>query len=101
MKKLIMAAALVACASPALADSLVETFSCDYSWHYGYNRCRRVWTRVPDPVRDLEQERLDKIAREKEDAKWEEFCKPTFKADAFGVRRATYAKKGCEFGRNE
>jgi hypothetical protein len=29
------------------------------------------------------------------------FCKPTFTSDEFGVHRASYARKGCEFGRNE
>jgi hypothetical protein len=53
------------------AGSLVSTWSCKYSRFYGYSNCMTTWTRVPDPVRDLEQERLDAIARQKEDAKWE------------------------------
>jgi hypothetical protein len=48
-----------------------------------------------------QQERLDATARQREDEKWEAFCKPTFKADEFGVRRASCAKKGCEFGLSE
>lgn len=100
-KKLAMTAALVACASPALAGSLVSTSHCKYSRYYGYDSCRTTWTKIPDPVRNLEQERLDELAAQKEDAKWDAFCKPTFKADAFGVRRASYARKGCEFGRSE
>ena len=43
----------------------------------------------------------DAIARQKEEAKWKEFCKPVFRADEYGVRRASYAKAGCEFGRSE
>ena len=101
MKKLLMIAMFVACASPALADSFVESSRCKYSRTYGYDNCRTTWTRIPDPVRDPEQERLDAIARQKEDAKWVRFCKPVFRADEYGVRRATYAQKGCEFGQNE
>ena len=71
VKKLMMIAALVACTSPAFAGSLVSTWSCKYSRFYGYSNCMTTWTRVPDPVRDLEQERLDAIARQKEDAKWD------------------------------
>jgi hypothetical protein len=29
------------------------------------------------------------------------FCKPSFKADEYGVRRASDATRGCEFGRSE
>jgi hypothetical protein len=101
VKKLVLAAVLVACASPALAGSFVSTWSCKYSRFYAYSNCRTVWTQIPDPVRDFEQERLDAIALAKENAKWEAFCKPTFTADEYGVRRASYAMKGCEFGRSE
>lgn len=101
MKKLMMTAAFVACASPALARSLVETSSCNHSWYYGYSNCNTTYRVIEAPVRDPEQERLDAIARQKEDAKWEAFCKPKFKADQYGVRRASYAVKGCEFGRSE
>jgi hypothetical protein len=101
VKKLMLAAVLVACASPAPANTLVSTWSCKYSHYYGYNNCRTTWTHIPDPIRDPEQERLDAIALAKENAKWEAFCKPTFTADEYGVRRASYAKQGCEFGRSE
>jgi hypothetical protein len=101
VKKLALAAVLVACASPSLAGSFVSTWSCKYSRYYGYDNCRTTWTQIPDPVRDPEQERLDAIALQKENAKWEAFCKPTFTADEYGVRRASYARQGCEFGRSE
>jgi hypothetical protein len=101
VKKLALAAVLVACASPALAGTYVSTWSCKYSRFYAYNNCRTTWTHIPDPVLDPEQERLDAIALQKENAKWEAFCKPTFKADEYGVRRASYARQGCEFGRSE
>ena len=101
VKKLILTAALVACASPALAGGYVSTLGCKYSFFYGYTHCKSTWTEVADPVRDPEQERQDAIARQKEEAKWKEFCKPVFKADEYGVRRASYAKAGCEFGRSE
>ena len=101
LKTLAMAAALVACASPALAETLVSTSHCKFSRYYGYDSCRTTWTKIPDPVRNPEQERLDAAALQKETAKWEAFCKPSFKADAFGVRRASYARQGCEFGRSE
>jgi hypothetical protein len=101
VKKLMMVSALVAFASPALAGSSVATWNCKYSRYYGSSSCKTVWTDIPDRVRDLEQERQDEIAREREDARWEAFCKPQFRADEYGVHRASYAKKGCEFGRTE
>jgi hypothetical protein len=101
VKKLMMVAALVAFTSPALAGSSVATWNCKYSRYYGYSNCKTVWTDIPDRVPDLEQERLDTIARQQEDARWEAFCKPKFRADEYGVHRASYAKKGCEFGRTE
>jgi hypothetical protein len=101
VKKLALAVVLAACASPALAGSYVSTWSCKYSRFYAYDNCRTTWTHIPDPVRDPEQERLDAIAFAKENAKWEAFCKPTFRADEYGVRRASYARQGCEFGRSE
>jgi hypothetical protein len=101
VKKLLMIVALVVCASPSFAESLVSTSSCKYSRYYGYSNCRAVWTKVPDPVHNPEQERADAAAHQKEDAKWEAFCKPTVRTDEFGVRRASYARNGCEFGRSE
>jgi hypothetical protein len=101
VKKLMMIAALVAFASPALAGSSVSTWGCRYSRYYGYSNCRSTWTDIPDPVRDPERERQDAAARQKEGAKWEAFCKPKFYADEYGVRRASYANQGCEFGRTE
>ena len=92
---------LVAFATPVLAGTSIETSKCKWSRYYGYNNCTRSWTDLADPVRDPEQERQDAIARQKEIAKWDEFCKPTFRADKYGVRRASYAKQGCEFGRSE
>ena len=101
LKTLAVAAALAAIASSAFADTYVSTSNCKYSRYYGYDNCRTTWTRIADPVRNPEQERLDAIAWQKEDAKWAAFCKPTFKADEFGVRRASYSAQGCEFGRSE
>lgn len=101
LKKLAIIAALAACASPAFAESFTSTSNCKYSRYYGYDNCRTTWTTLPDPVRNPEQERLDALALQREDAKWLTFCKPSFKADAYGVRRASYATKGCEFGRSE
>jgi len=101
LNKLAVTVTLVACVSPAFAETLVSTSHCKFSRYYGYDSCRTTWTKIPDPVRNPEQERLDAIALQKEDAKWEAFCKPSFKADAYGVRRASYTTKGCEFGRSE
>jgi len=101
VKKLLITAVLVVCASPALAGGYESTWNCKYSRYYGYSNCKTTWTEIPDPVRDPEQERQDAVARQKEDAKWKEFCKPIFRADQYGVRRASYAKAGCEYGRSE
>ena len=101
MKKLMITAAFAACVSPALAGTWVETSNCKYSRYYGYSNCVRTSREVADPVRNPEQERLDAAAQRKEDEKWAAFCKPRFTADDFGVRRASYALKGCEFGRSE
>src|ERR1700719_3841774 len=101
VKKLLVSAVLVACASPAFAGSYVSTSDCRYSLYYGYSSCVSTRTYVADPVRDPEQERRDAIAQQKQDEQWEAFCKPTFKADEYGIRRASYAAKGCDVGRNE
>jgi hypothetical protein len=101
VKKLLIVAALVVLSSPAFAESEVTTWGCRYSRFYGYTHCGSTWTKIPDPVRDPEQEKRDAEAHRKESEKWEQFCKPTFRNDEFGVLRATYAKQGCEFGRNE
>jgi hypothetical protein len=101
VKKLMMTAALVAFASPALAGSLISTSDCTHSRFYGYSNCTTTWTAVPYLVSDPAQQRLDTVARAKEDAKWEAFCKPTFRTDQYGIRRASYAERGCEFGRSE
>jgi hypothetical protein len=101
VKKVIVLAALAALAPPAFADQLVMTSHCNFSGYYGYSSCQTTWRDIAEPVRDLKQGRLDEIARQQEDAKWEAFCKPTFHADQYGVRRASYAKPGCEFGRTE
>ena len=101
MSKLIAIAVLVAFASPAEAYSSVTTWGCKYSGYYGYSNCRRTYTELPDPVRDPEQERQDALARKQADEKWDAFCKPKFASDEYGVRRASYAATGCEFGRSE
>jgi hypothetical protein len=101
VRPLIMLAALAALASPAAAEEFVRTSHCDFSGLYGYSNCTTTWREIAEPVRDLRQERLDEIARQQEDAKWEAFCKPAFHTDQYGVRRASYAKPGCEFGRTE
>src|ERR1700722_5119203 len=101
VKKGSLILALAACASPAFAGSLVSTSDCKYSRYYGYSSCVSTLTFVPDPVRNPEQERLDAIAEQKQDEKWDAFCKPTFKADQYGIRRASYAAKGCDVGRSE
>jgi hypothetical protein len=101
VKYCLMAFALLASASPTLAGSLVTTSGCKFSGYYGYTNCHATWTYIPDPVRDLERERQDAAARLEEDTKWEGFCKPKFWTDAYGVRRASYTRRGCEFGRSE
>ncbi len=71
VKKLLMTAALIAYASPTLARSWVTTSSCAYSLYYGYSNCQATSTYIPDPVRDVGQERRDAAERDREDAKWE------------------------------
>lgn len=41
----------------------------------------------------------DNRIRDQRIAAWEDFCKPTYADDSFGVTRASYAHKGCDFGR--
>jgi len=105
-RSLLIAAALIAAAPiaytpPAVARSWVTTSSCTYSRYYGYSNCQVTSTYIPDMVRDLESERREAAERLKEDAKWENFCKPKFRTDEYGIRRASYAVSGCEFGRSE
>jgi hypothetical protein len=97
----LMAAALIACASPAIAGSRVTTSSCTYSRYYGSSHCQVTSTYIPDPVYDPENEQREATERLQEVAKWESFCKPKFRTDEYGVRRASYARSGCEFGRSE
>jgi hypothetical protein len=97
----VLIVALVGCAAPAFAGSLVSTRDCNYSRYYGYSHCTSTLTYVPDLVRNVEQERLDRIAEQAQDEKWDAFCKPTFKADEYGIRRASYAGRGCDVGRSE
>jgi hypothetical protein len=101
VKSLLMVAALIAHASPAIARSWVTTSSCTYSRYYGYSNCQVISTYIPDTVRDFENEQREATERQKEDAKWENFCRPKFRTDEYGMRRASYAKSGCEFGRSE
>lgn len=101
MKTYMLIVALAASASPALAGSLVSTQDCRYSRFYGTSSCFSTLTYVPAPIRDFEQERIDAAAQAKEDEKWDAFCKPTFKTDEYGVRRASYARRGCDVGRSE
>src|ERR1700722_17922753 len=101
VKNVLIVAALVFLSQPASAETEVSNWGCRYSRFYGYNNCYSKWTRIPDAVRDPEQERQDAAARQKESEKWEQFCKPSFRNDEFGVLRAAYAKQGCEFGRSE
>ncbi len=93
--------AFVACASPAVAGTHVSTKNCAYSHFYGYSSCVWTSTYVAPPFPDAAQERADAIAQAKQDEKWDSFCQPTFKTDQYGVRRASYAAKGCDVGRSE
>ena len=90
LKKFAIAAALLAWASPALAETLVESSNCKYSWYYGDSNCRTTWTKIADPVRNPEQERLDAVAS-KGRREMGGVLQATFKADEHGVRRASYA----------
>src|SRR5215217_6634810 len=42
LRKLTLTAALVACASPAFAESSVFTSNCKHSRYYGYSNCRET-----------------------------------------------------------
>ncbi len=101
MKKGLLMIALLGCTSPALAGSYVSTRDCHYSRYYGHSSCVATSTYVSDPIRSMEQDRLDAIAKSTQDEKWEAFCKPSFETDEYGVRRASYARKGCDVGRSE
>jgi hypothetical protein len=96
-----MVVALIAYASPAIAGSWVTTSDCRSSRHYGYISCQSLSAYISDPARDIAQEQRDAAERDSEAVKWEQFCKPKFRVDAYGVRRASYARSGCEFGRSE
>jgi hypothetical protein len=101
VRKGLLIVALVGCVSPAFAGSLVSTRDCKYSSYYSYSHCVSSLTYVPDPVRNFEQERLDAVAEKKQNEKWDAFCKPAFKTDEYGIRRASYARRGCDVGRSE
>jgi len=67
----------------------------------GVLSCQRTEPRsniihVPEP--ETAEEAAAKAERI---AKWESFCKPTFRTDAEGVRHYVYAQPGCASGRSE
>ena len=101
MKTWLLIIALAICASPAFAGTFVSTRGCNFSFSWGYGNCVFTSAYIADPIRIPEQERQDAIAQARQDEKWDTFCKPTFTADQYGVRRATYAHKGCDVGRSE
>jgi opacity protein-like surface antigen len=51
---------------------------------------------IPEPVGIVEREHRDLAI-----SRWTEHCHPVAHADAYGVRRLTYAHPGCEFGEGE
>jgi hypothetical protein len=48
------------------------------------------------PARVIQMDPVDPA----EDARWQEFCKPTRTVDSYGMTRLTYAKPGCDMGRS-
>ena len=76
--------------------------SCSSSWYFGSGSCRTIWVDdQPKPPRDYAQEAEDYRLKQADIKKWEAFCKPVRTYDDLGVARLVYAKRGCQFGRNE
>lgn len=106
MKKILIPALLALSVSPVQARSWVDRSVCQGSRFYGYHRCTYTHTELPRVSRDVSfttspAARQEEEAREAEAAKWEAYCKPVFRHDEYGIRRALYAHAGCEFGRSE
>nr|WP_041756589.1 hypothetical protein [Bradyrhizobium sp. ORS 278] len=106
MKKILIPALLALLVSPVQARSWIDQSACQGSRFYGYSRCTYTHTELPPVSRDVSftpspAARQEEEAREAEAAKWEAYCKPVFRRDEYGIRRASYAHAGCEFGRSE
>lgn len=88
MKNFLIAAALLAAATSANADTSVNT-TCNSA---GCSTTVRDLTIANTELRtpqEIEQFNLD----------WEEYCKPQRRApDMYGAIRMVYAHPGCEFG---
>jgi hypothetical protein len=76
--------------------------TCSGSWYFGSVSCREVGIPNQAPVaRDYAQEAEDLRVKQAGIKKWETYCKPVRTYDDLGVVRLSYARQGCEFGRNE
>jgi hypothetical protein len=83
------------------AQAWEERTTCAYSRFYGSSSCRTVGVSDQLQTRDHAQEAEDHKARQASIKQWEAFCSPTRTYDHLGMVRLVYARKGCEFGRNE
>ncbi|MGJ4889716.1 hypothetical protein ACQR1Y_16060 [Bradyrhizobium sp. HKCCYLRH3099] len=106
VEKILIPALLALSVSPVQARSWVDRSVCQGSRFYGYSRCTYTHTELPPASRDVSftpspAARQEEEARDAEAAKWEAYCKPVYRHDEYGIRRASYAHAGCEFGRSE
>jgi hypothetical protein len=91
MKRTIIAAlAALAIATPAVARDLHITY---HSPLRGQPNARIIEFQEPLSAEDRAQAAVN-------DAAWIDYCQPKANVDNFGVTRLTYAKPGCEFGKN-
>lgn len=115
MKRIIKAAALglgilslSAIITQCYADDLDtrSTTTCQRVAGGGYSCSTQTSSRTPRTLSQLSKEERAEIAMLEDErnariAKWEAFCKPVLKEDAYGVPRYSYAHKNCDLGRSE
>ena len=115
MKRILISAALglgittlSAIITQCYADDLDTrtTTTCQRVAGGGYSCSTHTSSRTPRTLSSLSKEERAEIAmledeRNERIAKWEAFCKPTIKEDAYGVSRYVYAHKNCDLGRSQ
>jgi hypothetical protein len=104
LRRAMIAAALIAAGTPAMAQRVTDTVvgSCVSSG--GGSHCVRQF-RYGDPgnsgIKSLREPIPEEVAELRErEARWVERCRPMLLRDAYGVGRYVYAARGCEYGQD-
>lgn len=93
MRKILIATALLLASASAQAEVFHQTYT-HVPAHWLLDKGPRI-INVPAPLTDA-----DRAAEDQRYAKWLDYCKPVRNVDPLGVTRLSYARRGCEFGRD-